>query len=213
MKSPFFLLCSGDFVKTNNLTPGGKNNGNNLCQKREDAMKAKQLRRLGFIPANVFGKSLPDPISIQLKENDARKLIRQKHEGSKLTLDVDGTRLLVQIKEKAIDSIKGEIQYISFQTLTADEKVNSVIHILLANDDKVSGQLEKMLMEIPYASLPGDMIDTLTIDMDGITTGTVLMVKDIPKLMSDKLELKIDPEEIVLRFSERRNYAEASEAE
>ena len=125
----------------------------------------------------------------------------------------DGTRLLVQIKEKAIDSIKGEIQHISFQTLTADEKVNSVIHILLANDDKVSGQLEKMLMEIPYASLPGDMIDTLTIDMDGITTGTVLMVKDIPELMSDKLELKIDPEEIVLRVSERRNYTEASEVE
>ena len=61
-----------------------------------------------------------------------------------------------------------------------------MIHILLANDDKVSGQLEKMLMEIPYASLPGDMIDTLTIDMDGITTGTVLMVKDIPELMSEE---------------------------
>ena len=97
--------------------------------------------------------------------------------------------------------------------MTADEKVNSVIHILLANDDKVSGQLEKLLMEIPYASLPGDMIDTITIDMDGITTGTVLMVKDIPELMSDKLELKIDPEEIVLRVSERRNYTEASEVE
>ena len=97
--------------------------------------------------------------------------------------------------------------------MTADEKVNSVIHILLANDDKVSGQLEKLLMEIPYASLPGDMIDTLTIDMDGITTGTVLMVKDIPELMSDKFELKIDPEEIVLRVSERRNYTEASEVE
>lgn len=97
--------------------------------------------------------------------------------------------------------------------MTADEKVNSVIHILLANDDKVSGQLEKLLMEIPYASLPGDMINTLTIDIDGITTGTVLMVKDIPELMSDKLELKIDPEEIVLRVSERRNYTEASEVE
>ncbi len=62
-----------------------------------------------------------------------------------------------------------------------------MIHILLANDDKVSGQLEKMLMEIPYASLPGDMVDTLTIDMDGITTGTVLMVKDIPELITLKL--------------------------
>ena len=181
-----------------------------ICiQKREDAIKAKKLRRLGFVPANVFGKSLPDPIAIQLKENDARRLIHQKREGSKLTLDLDGTKLLVQIKERDLDVLKGEIQHISFQTLVADEKVNSVIHILLENDDKVSGQLEKMLMEIPYASLPGDMIDTLTIDMDGITTGTVMMVKDIPELMSDKLELKVDPEEIVFRISERKNYVPA----
>lgn len=65
-------------------------------------MKAKQLRRLGFIPANVFGKSLPDPISIQLKENDARKLIRQKHEGSKLTLDVDEPDCWFRSKKKPL---------------------------------------------------------------------------------------------------------------
>ncbi len=175
-----------------------------ICvQKREGAIKAKKLRRLGFIPANVFGKTLPDPISIQLKESDARRLIRQKREGSKLTLDLDGTRLQVQIKEKEVDAMKGEIQHISFQALTADEKVNSVIHIFLANDDKISGQLEKMLMEIPYASLPGDMIDTITIDLDGVTTGTVLAVKDVPELMNEKIELKVDPEEMVLRISER----------
>lgn len=175
-----------------------------ICvQKREGAIKAKKLRRLGFIPANVFGKTLPDPISIQLKESDARRLIRQKREGSKLTLDLDGTRLQVQIKEKEVDAMKGEIQHISFQALTADEKVNSVIHIFLANDDKISDQLEKMLMEIPYASLPGDMIDTITIDLDGVTTGTVLAVKDVPELMNEKIELKVDPEEMVLRISER----------
>ena len=61
------------------------------------------------------------------------------------------------MKEREIDAIKGEIQHISFQILTKDEKVNSVIHILLTNEDKVSGQLEKMMMEIPYASLPGNM--------------------------------------------------------
>ena len=32
--------------------------------------------------------------------------------------------------------MKKEIQHISFQTLVADEKVNSVIHILLENDGK-----------------------------------------------------------------------------
>ena len=147
-----------------------------ICvQRREGAIKAKKLRRLGFIPANVFGKSLPDPISIQLKESDARRLLHQKREGSKLMLDLEGTGLPVQIKEKEIDTIKGQIQHISFQALTADEKVNSVIHILLVNDDKIPGQLDKMLMEIPYASLPGDMIDTITVDLDGITVGTCLL--------------------------------------
>ena len=120
-----------------------------ICvQRREGAIKAKKLRRLGFIPANVFGKSLPDPISIQLKESDARRLLHQKREGSKLMLDLEGTGLPVQIKEKEIDTIKGQIQHISFQALTADEKVNSVIHILLVNDDKIPGQLDKMSPEL-----------------------------------------------------------------
>ncbi len=182
-------------------------------QRREDGIKAKKLRNLGLVPANVFGKTLPDSISIQLQESDARRLIRMKREGSKLTLDLDGTRLPVQIKEKEIDITRGDILHINFQVLTEDEKVNSVIHILLVNDDKIPGQLEKMLMEIPYASLPGDMIDTITVDLDGIKVGTVLTLKDIPELMSDNIELKVDPEEIVLRVRERKNYAEVLETE
>lgn len=185
-----------------------------ICaQKRENGIKAKKLRRLGFIPANALGKSLPDPISIQLKESDARRLIRQKREGSKLTLDIEGSKLPVQIKEKEVDAIKEEILHISFQALTADEKVNSVIHILLANDDKISGQLEKMMLEIPYASLPGDMIDTITVDLDGITTGTILCVRDIPELMSEKIELKVNLDEIVLRISEKKHHVEVPAVE
>lgn len=59
----------------------------------------------------------------------------------------------------------------------------------------------------------GDMIDTITVDLDGITTGTVLMVKDIPELMNDKIELKVDSEEIVLRVSERKHHAEVPATE
>ena len=59
------------------------------------------------------------------------------------------------------------------------------------------------MMEIPYASLPADMIDTITIDLDGMAVGTVVMVKNIPELMSDAIELRVDPEEIVLRISDK----------
>ena len=175
-----------------------------ICvKKRDTAIKAKRLRQLGMVPGNIIGKSLPESISIQMEEAEARRLVRQLREGSKISIDLEGQAIPAQIKEKSLNTLNNEILHLSFQALVADEKVNSVIHILLANEEKAGNQLEKMMMEIPYASLPADMIDTITIDLDGMAVGTVVMVKDIPELMSDTIELRVDPEEIVLRISDK----------
>lgn len=172
-------------------------------KKRDIGIKAKRLRQLGMIPGNIIGKSLPESISIQMEEAEARRLVRQLREGSKIAIDLEGQAIPAQIKEKSLNTLNNEILHLSFQALVADEKVNSVIHILLENEEKAGNQLEKMMMEIPYASLPADMIDTITIDLDGMAVGTVVMVKDIPELMSDTIELRVDPEEIVLRISDK----------
>ena len=175
-------------------------------QKRDFNVKAKKMRRLGMVPGDVFGKSLPESISIQMGEPLARKLIKNNREGSKLLMNIGEKTIPVQIKEKSLDSVKDEILLISFQALTEDEKVNSLIHIIITNDDKIGGILEKMQLEIPYASLPEDMIDTITIDVDGMKAGTVLTVGEIPELKSEKIELRVDSESIVLRVSEKKNY-------
>lgn len=173
-------------------------------QKRDLTVKAKKARSLGMVPGNVFGKSIPESIAILMEEAVASRLFRQKREGSKLLLNVEGQIIPVQIKEKSLDTLNGDVLHISFQALVADEKVNSIIHILLENDEKFAGQLDKMCMEIPYTSLPEDMIDTLTINVDGMKLGDILKVKDIPELTSDKIELQVDMDEIVLRISEKK---------
>jgi large subunit ribosomal protein L25 len=175
--------------------------------RRDFTVKAKQLRRSGIVPASVFGGPLPDSIALQMDEATARRLIRTKREGSKLKLDLDGKLILVQIKEKTVNVIKDEILFISFQALKAGQKVNSVIHIILKNTEKITESLEKMVLEIPYASLPEDMIDTITIDVDGMAIGSVITVGDIPELKSDKIDLLIDREEIVLRVSDKKHIA------
>ncbi len=175
-------------------------------QKRDFNLKAKKMRRLGMVPGDVFGNSLPESISIQMEEAVARKLIRLKREGSKLMINIDGQTVPVQIKEKSLNPVNDEILHISFQALTADEKVNSVIHIIVTNDEKIAGILEKMQLEIPYASLPEDMIDTITIDVDGMKASTVLTVGEITELNSDKIELQVDSDSIVLRVSEKKNH-------
>lgn len=173
-------------------------------QKRDFTVKAKKMRRLGIIPGSVFGKSIPESISIQMEESIARRLVRLKREGSKLVLNIEGRTIPVQIKEKTLNTVDNEILHISFQALTEDEKVNSVIHIILVNEDKIKGSLEKMLLEIPYASFPEDMIDTITVDVDGMPTGTVLTVGDIPELNSDKIDIQVDSDSIVFKINDRK---------
>ncbi len=170
---------------------------------RDFTLKAKQLRRSGFVPGSVFGGPLAESVSLQIPENEARKLIQEMHEGSRLKLDLDGKIIPVQLKEKAVNTLNNEIMHLNFQALKADQKVNSVIHIVLENTEKVTQVLEKMLMEIPYAALPHDMIDTITIDVDGMAVGTVVTVGDIKELNDDKIELQVDKDEIIMRIIDK----------
>jgi large subunit ribosomal protein L25 len=175
--------------------------------KRDFSVKAKHLRRNGMVPGSVFGGPLPDSISLQIDEGIARRLVRYKREGSKIKLDLDGQLIPVQIKEIELNILSNEILHISFQALKADQKVNSVVHIILKNTEKITESLETMLMEIPYAALPEYMIDTITIDVDGMAVGTVITVSDIPELMNEKIDLQVNKEEIVLRINDRRRFA------
>ena len=173
-------------------------------EKRDFAVKTKKMRRLGLIPGSVFGGPLKEAVALQIDEAVARKLVGQKREGSRLQLTLDGKTIPVQIKEKTVNLLNNDILHLSFQALQADQKVNSLIHILLANTEKVTDALERMLMEIPYASLPEDMIDTITVDVEGMPCGTVLTVGDIPELNSGKIDLQVDKAEIVLRISDKQ---------
>ena len=182
-------------------------------QKRNSEEKAKKLRRAGFVPCIIFGGSLQESISIQMEEAVARKLVRFKREGSKLQLNLDDRTIPVQIKGMEQNTLKNEIVHIGFQALSADQKVNSVIHIILKNSDIIAGTLERMLHEIPYASLSADMIDTVTVDLEGMPVGTVLTVADIPELKSEKIDLQVDTSSIVLRVNDKIRSAKRVAAE
>ncbi|QSX04974.1 50S ribosomal protein L25/general stress protein Ctc [Sedimentibacter sp. zth1] len=173
-------------------------------EKRNEKAKAKQLRRSGILPCCVYGGSLPEAISIQMDQITANKLFRNNREGSKIKLKLDEQIIPVQIKDKTDDLLREEIIHISFQALKADQKVNSITHIILKNTDKVKGILEKMLLEIPYAALPNDMIDTVSVDLDGLLVGSIITVGDIPEFKNENVDLQVDTDSIVLRVSETK---------
>ena len=141
-----------------------------------------------------------------MKGSAAAAKLSGKHIGSRLTLSMDGKKLPVQIKDKDVNSMNGELRNVSFQALAADQKVNSVAHVVLLNSEKNTNMLEFMMTEIPYDALPQNMVDLVEIDVDGLAVGTVITVGDLKELNSDLVELRTDKDEIVLRVSDPKRY-------
>lgn len=171
-------------------------------EKRDAGEKAKQLRKAGWVPANVFGGALKEPVSVKIAEKDADKIVKTLREGSRLILNLDGAKQHVQIKEIDTNPVKNLILNISFQALEADQKVHSVINVFFTNIEKIHSVMDEELIEIPYKSLPADMIDTITLDMADVKPGTSITVADIPELQSDKIELLVEPDSLVVKVNE-----------
>lgn len=175
-----------------------------LAQKRDPAVKVKQLRRLGMIPCVIDGAELEQSLSIQIDQSVARKLKSTKRNGSKIKIKIDEETYSTLIKDLECNKLNGEVVHICFHILNAGKKVNSIADIVLINKDKVAGVLEQMQMQIPHAALPEYLIDTVTVDLENMPVGTTLTVGDIPEFQNDNIELQADASNIVLRISDKK---------
>ena len=181
-------------------------------QPRAPELKARQLRREGAVPGVIFGAALPASIAVQMDAAAARRLRRTKRVGSKLCLRLGEQSYPVLIRDLDYDSISEETLHIGFQLLDAGRRVNSVADIVLLNQDKVAGVLEKLQMQVAHAAAPQFLLDTVTVDLAGLTAGSKLTVGDIPAFGSANIELLTDPAAIVVRVSEKRRLGTRDEA-
>ena len=53
-------------------------------------VKAKRLRREGYVVGNVFGREMKESIPVKMVKRDVEKLLKTDHKGSQIMLDVDG---------------------------------------------------------------------------------------------------------------------------
>lgn len=184
------------------------------AEKRDLAVKAKKLRREGYVTGNVFGKELEQSIPVKMLSSNVESLLKTTGKGGRILLDLDGQSYNVLIKEVDFNSMKHQITEIDFQVLVAGEKVHSVAEIELLNHDKITnGVIQLHLEEISYRALPEDLTDRIQLDLDGVKVGDSIKVKDLPFAQNPQIELLTDPELIVVSVTEVRNTEEAETEE
>ena len=183
------------------------------AERRSVEMKAKRLRREGFVTGNVIGREIEGSIPVKILKAEAERLLKTCAKGSRITLEVDGEPMDALIKEIAWNPLKGEIQEMDFQALVSGEKVHSVAEIYLLNHEKVTtGILQQHLKEISYQALPDALVEKVEIDVGGMRLGDSVSVKDLPIASNPEIELITDPGTVVVSVSAARNAPEEEES-
>ena len=150
------------------------------AEKRSMDVKAKRLRREGFVTGNVFGHAIEGSIPVKMNAADAERLLKTEHKGGQINLDIEGQVYDVLIKEIDYNAMTRKIDEIDFQALVSNEKVHSVAEVVLLNHEKVvDGILQQKLEEISYKALPAALVDRIEIDVESMKIGDVVLVKDL----------------------------------
>ena len=157
------------------------------AEKRSMDIKAKKLRREGYVVGNVFGKKIEGSIPVKFQKLELEKFLKKAHKGSQIMLDVEGTQYDALIKDVAYNPVAGRIDEIDFQALVSTEKVHSVVEVVLENHDKIA--------------------EGVRVDVGDMKIGDVIRVKDLPIYADKKITIMTDPDAVVVALNAAHNAA------
>ena len=168
------------------------------AEKRSLDVKAKKLRKEGYVTGNVYGREMKNSIPVKMLRTDVDRLLKTDNKGSQIILDVDGTPYDVLIKEVSFNPVAGRMEEIGFQALVSNEKVHATAEIIPLNHEKIAtGVFQLNLSEISYRAYPSALVDRVKVDVSRMKVGDVLKVKDLDIASNPEIELKTDREAIV----------------
>ena len=178
------------------------------AETRDKNVKAKRLRREGYVTGNVFGREITGSIPVKIGQREVERLLKTSNKGSQLMLEVDGKTYDVLIKEIDYDAMKNQVTEIDFQALVSNEKVHSVAEVVLLNHEKVvDGILQQKLEEISYKALPAALVDRIEIDVESMKIG------DLAIASNPDIDLMTDPEAVVVTVTRAHNAPVEEETE
>ncbi len=183
------------------------------AEKRSMDVKAKRLRREGYVTGNLFGKKIEGSIPLKMTRKDIDALLKTEGKGGQILLDVEGETYNVLLKEIDYNSMARRVDEIDFQALVSDQEVHSVAELIFVNHEKIKeGVFQELLTEISYRALPADLVEKITIDVGDMRVGDKICVSDLDIAKNEKITLKTNTEAVVAEVTAVRN-GEAAETE
>ena len=124
------------------------------AEERDMSVKAKKLRREGYVPGNLCGKDLDRSMPLQIQAFEAERFLRKNMKGSRTVLQVGDQKINAIVKDVDYNSFLKKIMFIDFQKLVAGEKIVTTAQVVLENEGLAKGSVDEEISEIHYKAKP-----------------------------------------------------------
>ncbi|MDD5489855.1 MAG: 50S ribosomal protein L25 [Candidatus Moranbacteria bacterium] len=171
---------------------------------------------LGTIPGILYGRGIKN-VMLWFSRREFNRIREDAGESTIFKIKLEnGEERNVLIKEIQRDILNGKPTHVDFYQVRMDEKIEANVELEFVGESPavkdLGGILIKNMDEIEVKCLPGDLPPKIEVDISQIKTfDDYIYVKDLP--VSDKVELLVDPENVVAMVSEPRSEEELAELE
>lgn len=173
--------------------------------RKHQGRSVKKLRAEGFVPANIFGKSIKSQ-SIQTNSKEFLKLYRQVGESTLLNLKIAEEKQdrPVFIRDVTVHPVSGNLLHVSFHQVDLKEKITAPVPLVMVGDAPAEkeklGILVQQLDEVEISALPVNIPVNIQVEVSSLAeVGSQITVADL-KVDTSKLEIKTDPDQVIVRI-------------
>ncbi len=187
------------------------------ADKRDTALKPKQLRSNSLLPAEFYGGGKKN-LSLQMDYQSFRHAYQKSGESTVIELTVEGQKepLTVLVHQIQYDPATGKMMHVDFINVRMDQEVHTNIPLEFVGVSPAVKDLSGMLMtnisELEVKCLPKYLVHSIEVDISGLEDfNAVIHVSDL--IIPENIEVVTDPERSVVTVMAPREEEEEPETE
>ena len=173
----------------------------------------RTIRRDGFIPAVVYGKSEPN-LTIQVNAREFSNMLHHSAtEHILVDLEIGSEKKLAMVQQVQHDPLSSSILHVDFHAISATEILHAVVPIEVIGESpgvKAGGLVELVLHEVGVACLPRDLPTSLKVDLSNLQLGEAIHVGELA--FPEGVKPTMDPGVVVVLVAEPRAATEEDTA-
>lgn len=169
---------------------------NATVRKRTGNSPARELRRGGYIPAVLYGPQT-ESVMLTVNSKELEQILKKGNIGSIiLNLIIQNGKKFTKpamIKELQSHPVSGTFLHVDFYEIDMQRKINVMIPVITKGISKgveVGGLLQLIRREIEVLCMPGDIPETIEIDITDLDIGDSVHVDEIP--LGENVEIASD---------------------